>query len=114
MTANRVERDGSTSLLDGYGRVARSLRLSVTDRCNLRCLYCMPAGDIPWFPKARILTFEEIERVAIILAAMGVREIRLTGGEPLMRRDLAGLAGVVLRFQGGEGIGGDAEGRFLR
>ncbi len=100
MTASRAERDDTASLVDGYGRVARSLRLSVTDRCNLRCLYCMPAGEIPWFPKARILTFEEIERVATILAPLGVREIRLTGGEPLVRRDLPNLARRLARIEG--------------
>jgi len=72
--------------------VVRSLRLSVTDRCNLRCQYCMPEGKISWFPKGRILTFEEIERVARILASLGVTEIRLTGGEPLLRKDLPVLA----------------------
>src|SRR5439155_71621 len=75
MTASRAGQGDGPSLVDGYGRVARSLRLSVTDRCNLRCLYCMPAGEIPWFPKARILTFEEIERVVRILAANGVRDV---------------------------------------
>ena len=75
-------------LADGFGRVARSLRVSVTDRCNLRCLYCMPAGRIRWFDKARILSFEEIRRVVAVAASLGVREVRLTGGEPLLRRDL--------------------------
>jgi GTP 3',8-cyclase len=100
MTAGRVESDASGPLVDRFGRVARSLRLSVTDRCNLRCLYCMPASGIRWFAKTRILTYEEIERVATILASLGVREVRLTGGEPLVRRDLATLARMLARIEG--------------
>ncbi len=100
MTATRTGGDGTGALVDRHGRVARSLRLSVTDRCNLRCLYCMPEGKIPWFPKDRILTFEEIERVTTILATLGVREIRLTGGEPLLRRELPELARRVARIEG--------------
>ncbi len=76
------------SLIDGYGRIARSLRVSVTDRCNLRCLYCMPAGGIRWFPRSHLLTFEEIGRLVGVLAGLGVRQVRLTGGEPLLRQDL--------------------------
>jgi len=87
-------------LIDRFGRVVRSLRISVTDRCNLRCLYCMPDGTIPWFQKQRILTFEEIGRVASILSSLGVRELRLTGGEPLMRRDLPVLARMLMRIEG--------------
>jgi len=87
-------------LIDRFGRVVRSLRISVTDRCNLRCLYCMPDGAIPWFPKQRILTFEEIGRLVRILSSLGVREIRLTGGEPLMRRDLPVLARMLTRIEG--------------
>src|SRR5437867_6775805 len=90
----------SPCLIDRFGRVVRSLRISVTDRCNLRCLYCMPDGTIPWFQKQRILTFEEIGRVASILSYLGVRELRLTGGEPLMRRDLPVLARMLMRIEG--------------
>ena len=80
-----------SGLIDGYGRVHRALRLSVTDRCNLRCRYCMPAHGMDWLPKDQILSFEEIERLVRILAGMGIRDLRVTGGEPLVRRDLAGL-----------------------
>ena len=114
MTASRAERGVTGVLVDAYGRVARSLRLSVTDRCNLRCLYCMPAGDIPWFPKERILSFEEIERLAIILAAQGVREIRLTGGEPLLRRDLPVLARMLARIEGIEDLAVTTNGILLQ
>ena len=78
-------------LVDGFGRIATDLRVSVTDRCNFRCRYCMPAEGLPWLPKDELLTFEEIERVVRILVSCGVRSLKLTGGEPLVRRDLASL-----------------------
>jgi len=74
-------------LRDRFGRVARKLRVSVTDRCNFRCDFCMPVKPV-WLPKSEILTYEEIARIAYILAEMGVTKIRLSGGEPLMRQDL--------------------------
>ncbi len=75
-------------LKDKLGRVIDNLRISVTDRCNLRCLYCMPEEGLDWFPKEQILTFEEIERLVRIFAELGIKKIRLTGGEPLVRKDL--------------------------
>jgi GTP 3',8-cyclase len=78
-------------LCDGWGRAIRSLRLSVTDRCNFRCRYCMPAEGLPWLAKPELLTFEELHRLVSAMARMGVCEIRLTGGEPLVRRDLPEL-----------------------
>ena len=78
-------------LVDGHGRAIGDVRLSVTDRCNFRCQYCMPAEGLPWLERAEILSFEEIARLASLLAAMGVRDVRLTGGEPLARRDLPRL-----------------------
>jgi cyclic pyranopterin phosphate synthase len=77
--------------LDRIGRPLTSLRLSVTDRCNLRCQYCMPEADYSWLPKGDILGFEEIVRLVRVFAALGVRRLRLTGGEPLLRRDLPAL-----------------------
>ncbi len=74
-------------LIDSYGRQITSMRVSITDRCNFRCHYCMPADGLPWVPREDILTYEEITRIARITAAMGVKKIRLTGGEPLARRD---------------------------
>jgi len=100
-------------LADRFGRVVRSLRISVTDRCNLRCLYCMPEGEIPWFPRKRILTYEEISRVAMILASLGVRELRLTGGEPLVRRDLPVLARMLSRIEGIEDLAVTTNGLLL-
>ena len=79
------------SLVDPQGRVLRDLRISVTDRCNLRCLYCMPFEGVAWLPKGDLLTFEEIARVAGLAVGLGVPGIRLTGGEPTVRADLAVL-----------------------
>lgn len=76
---------------DAFGRPLGSLRLSVTDRCNLRCSYCMPEAAYRWLPMAQILTFEEVSSLVDRFIALGVRKVRLTGGEPLVRRDLASL-----------------------
>ena len=75
-------------LIDSYGRVHNDLRISITDRCNLRCVYCMPEEGMTFLPRAELLTFEEIERVARVARELGVSAIRLTGGEPLVRKGL--------------------------
>jgi GTP 3',8-cyclase len=82
-------------LLDGHGRRIGDVRVSVTDRCNFRCQYCMPAEGLPWLERAEILSFEEIARIVKVLAAMGVADVRLTGGEPLVRRDLPRLVSMI-------------------
>jgi len=82
-------------LVDGHGRTIGDVRVSVTDRCNFRCQYCMPADGLPWLDRADLLTFEELERVVALLASMGVRDVRLTGGEPLVRRDFPRLAALL-------------------
>ncbi len=82
---------------DAFDRPLASLRVSVTDRCNLRCRYCMPEEDYVWLPRASILTFEEIERLVRVFAGLGVTKVRLTGGEPLLRNELATLVGVIAR-----------------
>ncbi len=91
-------------LLDRLGRPIRDLRVSVTDRCNFRCVYCMPkevfGRDHPFLPRAELLTFEEIERVARAAAGLGVEKIRITGGEPLLRRDVETLVGMLARIPG--------------
>src|SRR2546421_3522443 len=75
-------------LQDSWGREIKSLRVSVTDKCNFRCRYCMPAEGLEWLDRQEVLSFEEIARLVDLLARMGVEEVRLTGGEPLVRRDL--------------------------
>ena len=90
-------------LVDAYGRTARKLRISVTDRCNLRCLYCLPE-EPAWLPRAEILSFEEIERVARVLVGLGVEKVRLTGGEPLVRTDVQKLAARLALIPGLKGL----------
>jgi cyclic pyranopterin phosphate synthase len=83
------------SIVDSLGRPLRDLRLSVTDRCNLRCRYCMPEDEYTWLPRSEILTFEELSRLVDVFASLGVRKVRITGGEPLLRRDLPVLVRMV-------------------
>src|SRR3954466_1843141 len=78
----------SVTLQDSFGRSIEYLRISVTDRCNFRCLYCMPLAGLEWLPKADILSYEEIARVVGELAPLGLRRIRITGGEPTLRPEL--------------------------
>jgi GTP 3',8-cyclase len=75
-------------LIDGHGRAIGDVRISVTDRCNFRCQYCMPSEGLPWLERSALLSYEEIERLVRLLASMGVHDVRLTGGEPLVRREL--------------------------
>src|SRR6266481_538667 len=82
-------------LLDSLSRPLRNLRLSVTDRCNLRCEYCMPEDDYAWLPREDVLHFEETSALVDVFLALGVDKIRLTGGEPLLRRDLASLVRMI-------------------
>jgi GTP 3',8-cyclase len=91
---------GVEQLRDSWGREIKSLRVSVTDKCNFRCRYCMPAEGLEWLEREQILSFEEIERIVRLLAAMGVEDIRLTGGEPLVRRDLPVLVELLARTSG--------------
>jgi len=86
-------------LKDGHGRLIGDLRVSVTDRCNFRCQYCMPAEGLPWLEREEILSFEEIARLVCLFAAMGVHDIRLTGGEPLVRRDFPRLAKMLAEIE---------------
>jgi GTP 3',8-cyclase len=114
----------SPLLVDSHGRVLRDLRISVTDRCNFRCLYCLPETEaaqnfyrghwarLPnpapisqeWVPKSNLLTFEEIERVARLMAAWGIQKIRLTGGEPLLRHSIEELVGRLAKIPGIEDL----------
>ncbi len=87
-------------LRDAHGRLISDLRVSVTDRCNFRCQYCMPADGLPWLERDAVLRFEEIERIVRVFASMGVTDLRLTGGEPLVRRDLPELVRLLARVEG--------------
>ena len=91
-------------LFDTFGRLHDNLRISVTDRCNIRCFYCMPETGVKFTPKGEILSFEELERFVRVAAGLGVRKVRLTGGEPLLRRDLPVLIEKLTRVPGIEDI----------
>ncbi len=106
------------AITDLLGRPIRDLRISVTDRCNFRCSYCMPkevfGDDYVFLPKDQLLSFEEIERIAKLFAELGVKKLRLTGGEPLMRRDLPELVEKLMAIEGIEDIGLTTNGVLLR
>jgi cyclic pyranopterin phosphate synthase len=87
-------------LVDAFGRVHTNLRVSVTDRCNIRCFYCMPEENVRFKPRDEILTFEEIARLVTVVAQMGIRRVRLTGGEPLVRSDLPRLVRMLRAIAG--------------
>lgn len=88
------------SLIDGFSRPITYLRVSVTDKCNLRCIYCMPEGGLPWLRREEILSYEEIAEIVQAAASVGVRTIRLTGGEPLVRRNLSRLVAAIAAVPG--------------
>jgi cyclic pyranopterin phosphate synthase len=100
-------------LYDGHGRQISDLRVSVTDRCNFRCQYCMPAEGLPWLERAEVLTFEEIERLVGVMAPMGVTDLRLTGGEPLVRREFPRLVSMLARVPGIEDLSLTTNGYLL-
>jgi cyclic pyranopterin phosphate synthase len=95
-----VPMDGGQPLHDGHGRRITDLRVSVTDRCNFRCQYCMPAEGMPWLDRDEVLSFEEIERLVGLLTRLGIEDVRLTGGEPLARRDFPLLASMIAAIPG--------------
>ena len=82
---NLISTNPPKNLKDSYNRIARKLRISVTDKCNMKCIYCMPSGNIKWIENKEILNFKEIIRIVSILTHLGITKIRLTGGEPLLR-----------------------------
>ena len=100
-------------LVDGHGRRIADVRVSVTDRCNFRCQYCMPADGLPWLERAEVLSFEEIERLVTVMAPMGVSDLRLTGGEPLVRREFPRLVGMLARVPGVEDLSLTTNGYLL-
>ena len=91
-------------MLDALGRNIRYLRISVTDRCNLRCRYCMPAEGVAWVDHTAILTYEQVVRLTGLFAALGVDKVRLTGGEPLVRRGLDRLVAGIKAVAGIKGV----------
>jgi cyclic pyranopterin phosphate synthase len=109
--------NGTTTTLDRHDRPIRDLRISVTDRCNFRCPYCMPAEvfgkEYSFLPRAELLTFEEIERLARIFVSLGVRKLRLTGGEPLLRAELTDLVGRLASIEGVEDLALTTNGMLL-
>lgn len=105
--------DPGNRLIDSFGRSHNNLRVSVTDRCNLRCFYCMPEHDPEFMPKERLLTFEEIERVVRVGTTQGIDRVRLTGGEPLVRRELHKLVAAIVRLPGIKDVGLTTNGIFL-
>ena len=100
-------------LIDSFGRLHNNLRISVTDRCNIRCFYCMPAEDVQFVDKAELLTFDEIERFVRIAVPLGITKLRLTGGEPLVRRDLHRLVAKLASIPGIDDIGLTTNGILL-
>jgi GTP 3',8-cyclase len=101
-------------LVDGFGRVHTNLRISVTDRCNIRCFYCMPAENVRFRPKSEILTFEEIEWFTRVAVRLGITKLRLTGGEPLVRHNLPTLVQRLAHLPGVEDLALTTNGILLR
>jgi cyclic pyranopterin phosphate synthase len=102
-----------SKLIDNYGRIAKKLRVSVTDRCNMRCGYCMPTNNIKWFDSTEVLSFEEIVRLSSIFANLGVEKIRITGGEPLVRPLIENLIKSIAKIPHIKSIGLTTNGLLL-
>lgn len=100
-------------LRDSYGRAIRDLRISITDRCNFRCFYCMPKEAMEWRPKAEILTYEEIVTLAGIFVSLGIDKLRVTGGEPMLRRDIESLIGQLAALNGVSDLAMTTNAHFL-
>jgi GTP 3',8-cyclase len=103
----------SNKLVDKYGRIAKKLRISVTDRCNMRCVYCMPTNNMEWLDDTEVLSFSEIVRLASIFVNLGIEEIRITGGEPLVRPGLESLINSIAMIPGLKSIGLTTNGLLL-
>jgi cyclic pyranopterin phosphate synthase len=100
-------------LVDGFGRIARKLRISVTDRCNMRCVYCMPFNNTEWFEQDNILSYEEIIRLTTIFTGLGIEKIRVTGGEPTVRPKIEDLINALSKLNGIKSIGMTTNGLLL-
>lgn len=101
------------TLRDAHGRAISDLRVSVTDRCNFRCQYCMPADGLPWLEREEVLSFEEIERLVSLFVSLGIEDVRLTGGEPLVRREFPRLASMLAAIDGIEDLSVTTNGYLL-
>src|SRR5438045_1185701 len=110
---SRISYNARMAAFDALQRPMRDLRISVTDRCNFRCTYCMPYDEYTWMAKKEVLSFAEIERLARIMAELGVNQIRLTGGEPLVRRELYKLVGALAKVPGIDDISLTTNGALL-
>jgi GTP 3',8-cyclase len=110
----RISETSRPKLIDGMGRTIVNLRISVTDRCNFRCTYCMPADNVEFMDRSNLLSFEEIQRVAQIVSRMGINRLRLTGGEPLMRKNLAVLIKMLNEVDGIDDIAMTTNAYFLK
>jgi cyclic pyranopterin phosphate synthase len=108
-----IDAPRAAPLIDRFGRVHTNLRVSVTDRCNIRCFYCMPADHVEFMDRSELLTFEEIERFVRVVAELGVNKVRLTGGEPLVRRDLHKLVAKIAPIPGIRDVGVTTNGILL-
>ncbi len=102
------------ALTDSHGRAIRDLRISITDRCNFRCFYCMPTEAMEWQPKAEILSYEEIIRLTEIFVSLGITKLRVTGGEPMIRRDIEELIAPLAKLPGVEDLAMTTNAHFLR
>ena len=109
-----LEEQNQPKLVDGRARNIVNLRISVTDRCNFRCTYCMPADNVEFMRRDKLLTFEEITRIAQVASGMGICRLRLTGGEPLMRKDLPALIRMLAKVEGIEDIAMTTNAFFLK
>jgi len=105
--------ENQNPLIDSFGRVHNNLRISVTDRCNIRCFYCMPSEDVQFVHRSKIMTFEEIVKFVRLVVPMGVNKIRLTGGEPLVRKNVPELVKMIADIPGIEDIGITTNGILL-
>src|SRR4051794_27063386 len=106
--AGQVQHDASAEapgapLVDRFGRVHRDLRISLTDRCSLRCTYCMPADGVPWLAKDTLLSTDELVRLAAVAVGLGITEVRLTGGEPLLRTDVVDVVARITALRCADG-----------
>jgi GTP 3',8-cyclase len=108
-----MTRSMKSNLIDNYGRIAKKLRVSVTDRCNMRCGYCMPKNNTKWFDSTDVLSFEEIVRLSSVFANLGVEKIRITGGEPLVRPSIENLIKSIAKIRHIKSIGLTTNGLLL-